>query len=154
LGGYLKIICLFLLCSFSFNAQTEELQFESLTVEHGLSANSILTTLQDSRGFLWIGTIDGLNRFDGYNFTVYKNIIGDSNSISDNKIRSLYEDKSGTIWVGTWEGGLNKLDREKEKFTHFKHDSTNPNSINHNGVNSICEDNLGNLWIGTGGGIK
>ncbi len=154
MGGRIKIICLFVLFSFSLHAQTEELRFEGLTVEQGLSANSILSTLQDSRGFLWIGTMDGLNRYDGYKFTVYKNIIGDSTSISENMIRSMYEDKAGTLWIGTWGGGLNKFDREKEKFTHFKHDSTNPNSLSHDAVISICEDNLGYLWVGTGGGLN
>jgi len=152
LCGYIKIICLFLLCSFSFNAQTEELQFESLTVEQGLSANAIITTLQDSRGFLWIGTYSGLNRYDGYKFTVYKNIPGDSNSLSDSKIRSLYEDKTGTLWIGTWEGGLNKFEREKEIFTHFKFDSTSPYSISDNEIFSICENKAGELYVGTGDG--
>ena len=108
--------------------------------------------MQDSRGFLWVGTFDGLNKYDGYNFTVYKNSIDDTSSISDNKIRTLCEDKNGNIWIGTWGGGLNKFIRDTEKFISFHHNPDDPNTIASESIFSIFLDPSGNIWIGTEGG--
>jgi ligand-binding sensor domain-containing protein len=83
--------------------------FEKFSTELGLSQNSIVRILQDSRGFLWLCTFDGLNRYDGYQFKIFKNIPGDSTSLSNNKILSICEDNSGNIWIGTYGGRLNKL---------------------------------------------
>ena len=74
---------------------------------------------QDSRGFLWICTFNGLNRYDGYQFKIFRNIPGDSTSLSNNKILSICEDISGNIWIGTYGGGLNKYDRRKDKFKNY-----------------------------------
>lgn len=148
------ILIISIVLSLSTNAYAEEIspQFERIGVEHGLSQSCVLAILQDSQGLMWFGTQDGLNKYDGYNLTVYKYNELDSQSISDNFILSLYEDKSGTIWVGTQSGGLNKFDSKTEQFTHYTHDPDNPTSLGSNTVWSIYEDKLGTLWIGTDGG--
>ena len=116
MAGYLKILSLYFLFSILISAQTRQIQFEHLSVKEGLSATTVLSILPDSRGFLWIGTYDGLNRYDGYSFTTFKHNANDSTTLSGNKIRAISEDSSGFIWIGTWSSGLNKYDREKEEY--------------------------------------
>lgn len=111
--------------------------------------------MQDSRGFLWIGTYNGLNRYDGYKFITYKNSPDDTLSLSENKIRALCEDQFGNIWIGTWGGGLNKFTRDTEKFIHFHNNPDNKNTISSERILSICLDTSGNVWLGTeGGGLE
>lgn len=149
----LKFIIVILIISINLPAKAycEELnsKFEQITVDNGLSQSCVLTMLQDSQGFMWFGTQDGLNKYDGYNFVVYKYNELDSNSLSDNFILSIYEDISGRIWVGTENGGLNKFDRHTEHFTHYTHNPENKYSLGSNTVLSIYEDRFGTLWIGT-----
>ena len=97
-----KLFVLVFLTSTSFSQNNTS--FEKFSTEQGLSQNSIMRILQDSRGFLWICTINGLNRYDGYQFKIFRNIPGDSTSLSNNKILSICEDKSGNIWIGTYGG--------------------------------------------------
>jgi signal transduction histidine kinase/ligand-binding sensor domain-containing protein/DNA-binding response OmpR family regulator len=147
-----KILLVIIFGAAIISAQVRDIQFEHLTVDDGLSSNTIFSIIQDSKGFLWIGTYDGLNRYDGYEFKVYKNVPEDSTSISDNMIRTLYEDKYGNIWIGCgWGGGLNKFDRATEKFTRYLHDLNNSSSISSDNIYAICSDKSGNLWIGTNG---
>ena len=108
--------------------------------------------LQDSRGFMWFGTRDGLNRYDGYTYTIYKNDPANPNSISNNIINDLTEDAEGNIWVGTWGGGLNKFDRNTQRFINFKHDPSNTNTLSSYLINCIFLDSRHQLWIGTEGG--
>ncbi len=104
---------------------------------------------------MWFGTTDGLNKYDGHNFTIYQNIPGDSTSLPDNSVWGLLEDSSGNIWIGTDGGGLSLFNREKETFITYRHDPSRSNSLIHNSVNTIIEDQNGTLWIGTfGGGIS
>jgi PAS domain S-box-containing protein len=133
-------------------AAESRVQFEHITADQGLSQSGVLCILQDSQGFMWFGTQDGLNKYDGYNFTVYKYNKLNLYSLSDNFISSIYEDKLGTIWVGTDGGGLNKFDRTTEKFTRYTHNLNDPNSLGANRVLSIYEDKLGTIWVGTDGG--
>jgi PAS domain S-box-containing protein len=108
-------------------------------------------TCQDSKGFLWFGTYDGLNRYDGYHFKVYKNDPDNPYSLSKNNIECIFEDHLGMLWIGT-EDGLNYFDRESEKFFRYKNDPNNPNSLSNNYVRYVYEDRSGTLWIGTSGG--
>lgn len=126
-------------------------RFEHLTTNEGLSQNSVQSIFQDSRGFMWFGTADGLNKFDGYSFSSYKHDLNDSNSISHNSIRCIFEDSKGLLWIGT-ENGLNYYDISNYRFESFKNDPENEHSISHNLIYSICEDDTGNIWIGTRGG--
>lgn len=154
---------------FSSTAQTRQphLKVDRLTLEHGLSQSTIMSIAQDQEGFMWFGTIDGLNKFDGYKFTIYRNNPADSNSLADDWITAKYPDREGTLWVATLTGGLNRFDPATGKFTRFCLDSYSTNmplskdvlidlpflysSLNFNSITSICEDQAGNLWLGTFG---
>ena len=97
----------------SIDAQEREIKFKHLNIDDGLSQNSITCMIRDDKGFMWLGTQDGLNKYDGYEFKIYKNDHSDTTSISDNYILCLLKDPNGFIWIGT-EGGLNKYDPKKE----------------------------------------
>ena len=127
-------------------------QFEHITVNQGLSQSNVICMLQDSRGYIWMGTQDGLNKYDGYNFTVYKYDELDPHSLSDNFVLSIYEDQSGTIWVGTDGGGLNQFNRQTEQFIRYLHDPNDHNSLSNNSIWTIYQDQFDSLWIGTGEG--
>ena len=98
----------------------EPLFLAQLGKQQGLSQVSVIDILQSRDGYIWIATQDGLNRYDGYEFKVFRHDNKDPNSISDNYIWSLVEDEHGHIWVGTRGGGLNKFDPKTEKFINFK----------------------------------
>lgn len=99
---------------------------------------------------MWFGTKDGLNKYDGYQFIVYKKNFKNENGLSSNDIKSMLEDRDGKIWIATWEGGVNVLDPVSEKFTHFRNDSTT-GSIASNDIRCLYEDREGNIWLGTEG---
>ncbi|MEJ7827932.1 MAG: two-component regulator propeller domain-containing protein [Segetibacter sp.] len=103
--------------------------------------------MQDSRGFMWIGTRDGLNRYDGYNFKVFTNDPDNPNSLSNNNVRDVIEDSRGNIWVATLGGGLNKFDRRKNTFISYTHDARNKNSISSNALFRIVEDGTEKFWV-------
>ena len=116
----MKIISTFitlLLLSAPCSALTDDYIFKQLTINDGLSQSTVFATLQDSRGYMWFGTINGLNRYDGYEFKVYVNNPADSTSISDNFISALFEDDEDYIWVGTTNGYLNKFNRKTNFYT-------------------------------------
>ena len=100
--------------------QTSTIRFERISTRDGLSQNGVLSIWQDRRGFMWFGTEDGLNKYDGYAFTVYTHDPDDPSTISDNLVSTIYEDQSGVMWVGT-KGGLDRFDRATETFTHYQH---------------------------------
>jgi signal transduction histidine kinase/ligand-binding sensor domain-containing protein/DNA-binding response OmpR family regulator len=154
LDGCLKILLLYFLFSVLSYAQSGEMQFEHFSLEEGLSATTVLSILQDSRGFLWIGTYDGLNRYDGYSFTTFKHDPSDSSSLSSNNIWTLFEDSSGVLWIGTWSNGLNKFDKEQEKFIRYSAIPDDPKCLSSNEVTSICQGLNNQLWIGTKGGLN
>ncbi|MGD2086776.1 MAG: two-component regulator propeller domain-containing protein [Candidatus Aminicenantes bacterium] len=148
-------VCIFLSFTSCLNAQGDNIRFKRISKEQGLSQVTVNCILQDSKGFLWFGTQEGLNRYDGYEFKSYKHDPEDSTTISDSYIWCITEDKSGILWIGTNDGGLNSFNRATEKFTSYKHDKNNKNSLSHNYVKSICEDHEEFLWIGTfGGGLN
>lgn len=138
-------------------AQKDNLKFERISIADGLSQNTVYCILQDRKGFMWFGTQDGLNKFDGYDFKVYKHDPQNPNSLSNNVVRAIYEGGDGTLWIGTNGGGLNKLvlagsNRDDEAFTVYKNDPQNSSSLSDNYVLSIVgdsrpEENV--LWIGT-----
>ena len=134
---------------FAAVSQNQHVKFQSFGTEKGLSQSNVICILQDSRGFMWFGTQDGLNRYDGYKFTVYKNNPRDPHSLSNNYIKDLLEDTKGNIWVATLGGGLNKFDRETNRFVHYRQDKKNTGGLSDDFVNCITEDSGGDLWIGT-----
>jgi signal transduction histidine kinase/ligand-binding sensor domain-containing protein/DNA-binding response OmpR family regulator len=111
------ILSLFCVCCFKTNAQ---LRFERIGNQQGLSQSTVLKIFQDKKGFIWFATRDGLNKYDGYNFTVYRHIFNNPNSISSSSITCISEDKNENLWVGTTDGGINKLEKETGKFVHYK----------------------------------
>jgi ligand-binding sensor domain-containing protein len=135
-------------------AQPEAARFRSLQIEDGLSQSSVYSCFQDSRGFLWFTTEDGLNRYDGYDFLVYRNDPSDPHSLSYNYVSVVYEDRSGTLWVGTFGQGLNRFDYDTCWFTRFLADPEDSTSISNNTVLSIHEDDGGTLWFGTQEGLN
>ena len=131
-----------------------KVRFERISIEQGLSQSGVLCAYQDSQGFMWFCTGDGLNRYDGYTFTVYRNNLDNPRSISNNYIRTVYEDRAGVLWVGTYGGGLNRFDSRSGTFTRFEHNPTDPTSLSDNRVWAIFEDHHGSLWVGTSGGLN
>lgn len=129
------------------------LRFDRLGIEQGLSQSSVRVILQDHFGFLWFGTEDGLNRYDGYEFKTYKPDPDTPTSLSDRWITSIVEDREGYLWIGTRQGGLNRYDPRTEQFTIFRHDRENPSSISDDHINVLYLDERGNLWIGTSQGL-
>jgi len=130
-----------------------EVQFERFSIEDGLSQNSILTICQDSRGFMWFGTYNGLNRYDGYQFKIFQHNPENPRSLVHPVVKSIVEDHQGNLWIGT-EGGLCKYHRETEDFTRYLHDPDNSFSISHNKIRAVYVDRSGSLWIATMGGLN
>ena len=124
------------------------LRFTHLTTDDGLSQGYVTAILQDRRGFMWFGTRDGLNRYDGNSFVVYKNNPSDPASLSSNFIQDLMEDDHGDLWIAT-NAGVNKFDPTTDRFTRYLHDRNNPGSIAGAYVTSIALDSRGFLWFGT-----
>jgi len=154
--GYYKISFIILLTIFILfgYSQDQEYQFEHITTEQGLSHNMTKSIIQDSKGFIWIGTNRGLNRYDGNKFKNYINT-EDSTSLSGVVITDIYEDNEGNIWVGTRWSGLNKYNRAQDNFTHYKTDPEDSTSLSLDHVKSICQDKKGTIWVGTfGGGLN
>lgn len=133
-------------------AQPSDIAFKHLTIDDGLSQSAVFAILQDRKGFMWFGTKDGLNRYDGYTFKIFQNDPFDSTSLSSSFITVLFEDSRGWLWAGTRDGGLNRMDRQTEKFFRYQHDSHNSNSLGSNQVTALAEDSQGNIWVGTATG--
>ncbi|MBU1660270.1 MAG: histidine kinase, partial [Chloroflexi bacterium] len=127
-----------------------DLKFAHLTTADGLSQSSIYAIVQDRQGFMWFATRDGLDRYDGNTFVVYKNNPNDPESLGSNFVRDLLEDDQGYLWIATNLGGVNKFDPITERFTRYQHDPNNPNSLSGDVVESIAQDSRGYLWFGTG----
>lgn len=131
----------------------QDLRFNQITNSDGLSQSVVNCILEDKYGFIWVGTQDGLNKYDGYSIEIIKTNPHDSLSLSGNNILSIFEDKAGIIWIGTNDAGLNSYNRFTNKFTVFKHNPTVKNTLINNTIRSITEDENGVLWIGTEGGM-
>lgn len=112
----------------------------------GISNNLVSCVFQDSKGFLWFGTANGLNKFDGYKYTTYEHTTSDSNSIRRNLIMHIYEDKTGNFWISTEGGGLNYFDRKTEKFKFYRQGNDNKH-LSSDMIRMILEDTDGTLWL-------
>jgi PAS domain S-box-containing protein len=150
----IKIYC-FLVTAVSFlsliRAREPEFKSDQIIPRHGLSQSSVNCILQDRNGLMWFGTWDGLNKYNGYDFTVFRPVTGDSTSISNNVIRTIFEDSNGDLWIGT-ERGLNKYNQEADNFTRYCSSNTDTATLSDNIVLAIIEDNKNQLWVGTKGG--
>ncbi|MCP4153027.1 MAG: hypothetical protein GY757_35170 [bacterium] len=130
--------------------------FSRITSEEGLSQDTVYCITQDKTGYIWIATLDGLNRFDGNNFEVYKNIPNRNSPykiiLSDTWITAVLEDRNGCLWIGT-NKGLDRLDAERKTITHFKNKPGESPVISDNNVLTIFEDSGDSIWIGTAMGL-
>lgn len=133
--------------------QSSDIRFDHISVEQGLSQDIVTSIVQDRQGFMWFGTQDGLNRYDGYSIKIFKHDPRDPTSIFSNVIGPIYEDQNGVLWIAAG-GGLDQYDADRNIFVHHRHDEMDPHSLSHNHVTSICEDGDGNLWVGTGNGLN
>lgn len=143
---------LFLLLSSLSVAQQANLKFTHISKNHGLSHLVINFINQDKEGFIWMGSDDGLNRYDGYQFKVYRSIPGDSNSLSGNIVTCFLQADDGNIWLGTKEG-LNKLNPLNDHISRYKAIKEDATTLSHNIIHTIVKDHKGFLWIGTAKGI-
>ena len=151
------IVPLLLIFSFLLPAnlsfpQNDEIIFKHLSVEDGLSNSSVNCILQDSQGFMWFGTANGLNRWDGYEIRIFNFDLKDSSTLSNAFIVTLFLDSRGVMWVGT-DIGLNKFNRETENFTRYIIGDDSIENTFQNHINQIVEDYSGVFWIATGFGI-
>jgi signal transduction histidine kinase/ligand-binding sensor domain-containing protein/DNA-binding response OmpR family regulator len=128
-------------------------QVKQYTLLDGLPDNFVNALLQDRYGFIWIGTSDGLSRFDGIRFETFRHQTGDPSSISNNKINALMEDRQGYIWAAT-DGGLNRYDPATETFRHFMYDPDDEHSISHDITRAVFEDEAGVIWVGAFNGLN
>gem|GEM_PF-1263809 len=124
-------------------------QFERISLEHGLSHGSIYSIVQDSTGFIWFGTEDGLDRYDGYKFTVLRHDPENPDSLPSSDCSKIHVDTSGIMWIGTWGAGLVRYDPAASTFKHFPHNPDDPDSLSGNRIECIYRDSAGRLWIGT-----
>ncbi len=127
--------------------------FQRIAMPDNVPAHLSTALAQDGRGFLWIGTQDGLVRYDGYSFKVFRSRAGDKSSLSGSYVRSLLVSRDGRIWVGTISGGLSVFDPATERFTQYRHDPRQAASLANDRVESIAEDRQGRLWIATDSGL-
>ena len=122
--------------------------FNHLTINDGLSQSSVTCILQDKTGFMWYGTQDGLNRYDGYNFKIFKNIPGDSTSLTENFIFSLIEDQSGTFYVETQSGVFHKYDPRSESFQIIDKKFFDFSEVKMSSVGATLSEKSGLSWTG------
>jgi diguanylate cyclase (GGDEF)-like protein len=132
----------------------DNIRFSRLSLDQGLSQSSVNCITQDSQGMMWFGTQDGLNRFDGYTFTVFKHDPLEPGSLSHNFIWALHLARDGSLWIGTEGGGLERWNPTDDSFIHYRHDPSDPRTIGSDVVRSIAEDRQGLLWVGTEAGIS
>jgi len=134
--------------------QNQQLKFQRIEIRDGLSDPNVLCMIQDSRGFMWVGTRNGLNRYDGHQFRAYFHNTADSGSLSNSYIQDIIEDSKGNIWIGTSGGGINKFNRQTNSFQQYLNQPDNPNSLSGNNVIKILEDKAGRLWLATNEGVN
>lgn len=134
-------------------SQDSDIRFRHIGIKDGLSQSYPRCIMQDRNGYIWIGTEEGLNRYDGYNFKIYYHEPHNPNSISDSNIYRLHEEPPGIIWSST-RNGLNRFDPVTGSFTRFYHDPENPQTPGGKYVSSFASTADGFTWVGTGNGIS
>jgi ligand-binding sensor domain-containing protein/signal transduction histidine kinase len=142
-----------LLLSIETTPQEINFRFKHLGVNDGLSQIAALSILKDKYGFMWFGTQDGLNRYDGYNFKTFTREDGNKNSLSNNYLWAIHEDEEGVLWLGSFGGGLTRFDPTFESFVHYKNIEDDSTSIPSNDIFGIEEFPSGTLWMRTGNGV-
>ncbi|QTD49590.1 two-component regulator propeller domain-containing protein [Sulfidibacter corallicola] len=134
------------------HAEIQSLKFDHISIEQGLSQSSVFSATQDSRGFLWFGTQDGLNRFDGHQFVVYSHHPEDENTLSDNNILCLLATEND-LWIGTEGGGLNRLNLERDQIMRFRFHKDRPRGLPSDVVNDLLAESDERIWVATDNGL-
>ncbi len=149
-----KFLALLLFFSISYKCicQNQYYQFSYLSTVNGLSQSTVIAIHQDRLGQIWVGTRDGLNKYDGTKFTIYRNKEEDPKSISNNDILSIEEDEDGFLWIGTY-NGLNKYNPKTDEFTRYFHNE-NDTSLANNTIWVIKALSNGEIWVGTSEGLS
>ena len=143
-SGILVLILITVACT----ASARSFKFRNYQVNHGLSENTVQAILQDRQGFIWLGTKDGLNRFDGNEFRIFRNDPLSGKTIGNSFVRSIMEDSEGKLWIGT-DRQLYIYHPSSEDFTLFDQKTAEGIGITSE-VHSICAENENTIWIGTG----
>lgn len=149
--GHFFLLSLFFL-PLGLLGHSKSLDFKVINIEQGLSQNTIYSILQDHKGFLWIATNGGLNRYNGYSFKTYTSKAGDTASISNSRTISLLEDGKNRLWIGTIGGGLNRYIWETDSFISYRNDEEDSTSLSNDRVMVLAEDPSGKIWVGTADG--
>ncbi|MFT5758405.1 MAG: signal transduction histidine kinase/ligand-binding sensor domain-containing protein [Alteromonadaceae bacterium] len=148
------IFVVFLITSGTSVAGDTNLKFKHFSTVQGLSQATVQSSFQDSTGYLWIATVDGVNHYDGYQFKIYRHDPDNKKSISNSNVLSIFEDSDGILWFGTNGGGLNRFDKNSDTFSHFLFEQDNSKSTSSNVVKAIDQDSDGNLWLATSNGLN
>ncbi|WP_291117164.1 hybrid sensor histidine kinase/response regulator transcription factor [Flavobacterium sp. UBA6135] len=138
--------CFFL---FSWVVSAQDVRFQKLTINEGLSQNVVFSITQDSDGFMWFATKDGLNRYDGYTFTIYQHSPSDKNSLASNYITTLFNDRNGTLWIGTENGVLHNYNKKTNNFQRIYLPLAHAMSKNTAEITNITQDKNATIWVGT-----
>ena len=147
------ILTLLFILIHCISAEDDNFQFSNLSVKEGLSQNTVIRILQDSKNYMWFCTRDGLNRYDGTSFKIYRSSLTDENTISSSDVTSIAETKIGGFWIGTHHG-LNYFDPKTEKFKRYFHDEKEKSSLSSSAIKHLLNDKLDNTWIGTTKGLN
>lgn len=148
-----SLLILFLLLKLPVWGQEDYVRFKRLTINDGLSLSSIYYIYQDSKGFIWFGTEDGLNKFDGQSITVYGATTDQYNILANKWIELIYEDKSGMIWLGS-RGGLTKYNPRNGNFSVLRHDPSDPRTLSNDTITAVATDLQNEIWVGTYRGLN
>ncbi|MEM7586026.1 MAG: two-component regulator propeller domain-containing protein, partial [Acidobacteriota bacterium] len=149
-----QMILLGLLASTApLHGQEGALRFDRLTVEDGLSYSTLWSMYQDRQGFMWLGTGEGLNRYDGYRFKIYRHDPEDPTSLSESGIVAITEDLQGRLWLGTSASGLNCYHRSDDSFLRFRHEPSDPSSLSDDQIFDLLVTRDGTLWVATAAGL-
>ncbi len=152
--SFLRVLYSAIVITIATQLCAQDYKFSHISVEQGLSQTVVNCIMQDQQGFMWFGTQEGLNRYDGYTFKIFKRDPQDANSLANNFIYTMFESKDGMIWLGMTGGGLDMYDPVKNNFTHYTYNDSDASTISSNSVRVIMEDAKGNLWIGTDDGLN
>ena len=150
---FTTLLCALFVSIFNTSGQYKTVKFSSLNVNDGLSQNDVKCILKDHEGYMWFSTDDGLNRYDGYNFTIFRHNPKDKRSLPTNDVSFLFEDNAGNLWVGSGDG-LSLFDRNSETFITFSSIKTDETTLSNNEINIIFQDSKNNIWIGTYSGLN
>lgn len=149
---YPILLMLFIAVITPLSAQNGNVKFEHLSLEDGLSHIYARQIIQDKSGFIWIATPDGLNKYDGYQFTRYRHDPFDSTSLAANSTNCIFVDSGGTLWVGSFDA-LHRYNPAEDNFTRYQPKKNDRSSLISRYVAAITEDNEGTIWIGTSAGL-